>query len=128
MDATDIGKKGRIHDRSRPAFRINVHLTGTSDIRAGEVVNIGSGGMFLALRFPLPAMGTEIQFKISLNDVNNLPLDLEGRAKVRWIRTESKDNLPTGCGVEFTFLTDDSSENLKKLLLIIKPDTFIPNR
>jgi len=116
----------RYTERPELQFKIDVELSGASDISQGDVVNIGRGGMFLAIRYPLPPVGESIRFKIRVNDVEKKIGVLEGIGKVRWIRSKAAEGLPVGCGVEFVSLTDSSTESLSNLLLFLDTKGFIP--
>lgn len=108
-------------------FKVDVQLEGLGDISDGSVVNIGRGGMFLAIRYPLPPVGKTIRFKIRWSYEKPDEL-IEGEGIVRWIRLEPKDSFPTGCGVEFTYLTDTSIDHLSQFLNETKTRRFIPKR
>ncbi len=114
----------RVFDRYDVKFKIDVELERPGDLRQGEVVNLGHGGMFLNIKYPIPPVGETLRFKIRFSEKKEWAL--EGTAVVRWVRLEEKDGLPVGCGVEFSNLTEMSIENLSLVLNVLRTTEFIP--
>jgi len=117
----------------RQDFRLELELpVGIKFLKDGisidaRVLNIGRGGMFVALsnQFPTELESVEFRMDIPLNPI----FSVTGQGIVRWIRRqESAEGHPLGCGIEFSCL---ESESMKKFLEIIKgvrTKSFIPKR
>jgi hypothetical protein len=122
-----IGKEElwkRKNERFDVNLKLNVELGEINEVREGEVVNIGNGGMFLSIRFPLPTVGERISFKIYFHEKETMLI--EGIGIVRWVRTRSEGRLAPGCGVEFVNLTENSISSLNRLLEVSRTKGFIP--
>ncbi len=117
------------HPRYVIPFKVDIQLEGLQNVRHGEVVNIGTGGMFLAILYPLPKVGALIEFSIKFS-APNAPASvgpLTGSAIVRWVReNNSTSGMPVGCGVEFQYLTDESQKTLARVIDHLKTKEFIP--
>lgn len=90
----------------------------------GNVLNIGRGGMFVAIEKKFPLVGSIMQFQVTFQDPALSPL--EGLGIVRWVRPKNQGNLRAGFGLEFQTLDARSSETLTKFLDSMKTTSFIP--
>jgi CheY-like chemotaxis protein len=90
----------------------------------GQVLNIGRGGVFVRMEGPFPNVGSTASFSIKFDrgDVH----ELQGSGIVRWVRTESADDMPAGCGIEFTSLSDSSRQEIIEYLKWSRTKSFIP--
>lgn len=87
----------------------------------GFSTNLGEGGLFVATVQTLPR-GTPVDLHFSLPD--GCKVDLKG--VVRWVR-ESNDQTPDifpGVGVQFTDLTPEATEAIKKFVAAREPMFF----
>jgi CheY-like chemotaxis protein len=111
----------------RRAGRIEVNLPVTLKI-AGRTVqssslNIGRGGIFVALEKDLPSLQEEVEFEFG--PLPGSDTKLIGRGIVRWVRDPGGKN-PAGCGIEFLQLKPGSSGHVVEFLNAIKTKAFIP--
>ena len=90
-----------------------------------KIVNIGRGGMFLALNEQMPELGDQLSFKITM-PTDSIPRIMEGMGIVRWRRTSAKD-APRGVGIEFMELSEESLKGLLAILNQHKIQAFIPS-
>ncbi len=89
-----------------------------------HLLNIGKGGFFMGMDLEsLPAVDTKVEFHIRFNQGLT---EIKGRGIVRWIRKESENNLPVGCGVEFEELDENSSAQVIALINSIRTGKYIP--
>lgn len=89
-----------------------------------RVINIGRGGMFVAIDTAPPANETRVSFCLSSPSTPNKIF--EGIGICRWIRTGTDSGLPRGMGIEFQNLTEESLQTLLEILQTLKPKAFIP--
>lgn len=87
-----------------------------------RVINIGRGGMFVAIENP-PNINTRVSFSIALSFDKKT---FEGTAICRWKRDSLDSTLANGMGVEFQDLTEDSLQILLQTLKQLNPVGFIP--
>ena len=97
----------RRYQRYHLAAKIRFQVSGIPDQVELAAVNIGIGGMFLALpNQPLPALGERLPFEISGWDQHYNTIS--GTAVVRWARPDAQGGGPRGIGVEFLELATDA--------------------
>lgn len=109
----------------RVVTELNVNLKcGLQENLAASLVNIGRGGMFIAWTGPFPKVGEEVEFRLTFT--GGSIAKLEGTGCVRWIRPTSADQKPSGCGVEFQYLTDESRSAVIQLINSAKTAAYIP--
>jgi hypothetical protein len=113
-------------DQNLTPFRIDIQLEGLQNVRSGEVVNIGTGGMFLSIHYPIPKVGRMVEFSIRFESTQSGIESLIGSAVVRFVREKAENGLPVGCGVEFKQLTPESTDTLARMLEVLKIKEFIP--
>jgi CheY-like chemotaxis protein len=92
--------------------------------KQGAVLNIGRGGMFVALHNNFPHINAQVVFKIQFENGN--PLALIGEGLVRWVRTQTSEGLASGCGIEFTFLDSKTRRFVFDLIDKTNMKAFIP--
>ncbi len=114
----------RKFDRVESSFVVNLRCPSIGTAMQGNMLNLGRGGMFVALKEPLPPTETKVFFEISLQD-RNIPA-IEGSGTVRWARIHSSVHFPTGCGIEFEHLEDHSRAHVIELINDLKTYKFIP--
>lgn len=126
IDRALMPKAARWDNPSDQAFtHLNVQLAFSNILQAveGRVLNLGNGGMFVELKgIPDVAIGSEVQFSIQLSSVP----DFVGRGVVRWMRRESLDNLPRGCGIEFLHVNESMRGEVVGLVDRLQTKSFIP--
>jgi CheY-like chemotaxis protein len=88
-----------------------------------HVLNLGRGGMFVALGNQLPKVHDQVEFKIAFE--KDSPSVVHGRGIVRWVRNVAT-NQPSGCGIEFTSLDANCRAQLIQILNNAKTKSFIP--
>lgn len=91
-----------------------------------RTLNIGRGGMFIELQEMFPKTGEEVGFNVKVSSPH--PLDLVGTGIVRWVRKQKDDDLPAGCGIEFTTLDAKSDAQLDRLLRSATFKSYIPRK
>lgn len=98
----------------RKAERYPSHLEGKLSFFQGSysawVLNLSLGGMFLQSPGYQPKVNEEFTFQVSGK------IEIEGKAIVRWVRSEDESSLMRGFGVEFQNLKSDSQEALNRFV------------
>jgi len=80
----------------------------------GRCIDVSSGGMFLDCQ-PTARKGERLLLKFSLPDVQQTPVEINGR--IAWTNSEEeiiKDNYPLGYGVEFVDISDALGTALRR--------------
>jgi CheY-like chemotaxis protein len=90
----------------------------------GKVLNIGRGGFFVSVENPAVSMGSKIDFHIKFQQ-GTLKI-IKGTGIVRWVRAEPVEGQPSGYGVEFDSLDDQSRKQVIELINTMKTRSFIP--
>jgi len=109
------GKTGRKHKRFPISFHVEIQTSSDSAPRAGRVLNISHGGVFVALSDFSPSVGDTIHFSIEV-PLAAERVRLQGSGIIRWIQAQRDHELPSGFGIEFLPLEPDSAEILNQLL------------
>lgn len=112
-------------DRTDAAHRVEVKLDCVPGTQKLNLVNIGRGGMFVALESDFPAVGATVHLKILFLDAGELKV-IEGSGTTRWIRALANDHGPAGAGIEFTELTAESVPKVVLLINALKTRSYIP--
>lgn len=73
-----------------------------------KMINLGRGGMFFPVSVDQPPVESLVSFNISFDDTSSK--SLEGQGIIRWTRSKEAENLPAGCGIEFTYLDTHSRD------------------
>jgi CheY-like chemotaxis protein/Tfp pilus assembly protein PilZ len=73
-----------------------------------HALSLGHGGMFIAKTESLPSVGAVIDFEIMFDEAP--PKKIQGKGIVRWTRPSDKTNGPSGLGIEFLFLIDETRD------------------
>jgi CheY-like chemotaxis protein len=115
--------KQRCIGRIQAQFDIRIKYPELKMECTGVILNIGRGGMFVALDSGLPSINTHGSFEIQLANQT-----LVGEGVVRWVRTTCSAELKSGCGIEFTFISDDVRPILLGLINSLKTHAFIPKK
>lgn len=109
MDRSD-----RMHSRRRMRrAKVQYSVEGDELNSSGYVTNISLGGMFVSSVAKLPAATQNIQFRIFYD--SETPVEINGRAIVRWLRPKSEYGRPPGFGVEFVDLEPHCVESIRTL-------------
>jgi CheY-like chemotaxis protein len=85
--------------------------------------NLGRGGAFIA-DDKYPKIDEFMVFEIEFKDGGFSPL--KGQGTVRWVRKTGDGLLPTGYGIEFQSLDDNSRKQIAQFIELKKPIAFIP--
>lgn len=112
------------NQRVKAEFNIELHFPDVDVAIKGKVLNIGYGGFFVALNESFPTVGGGIDFSIQFG--NGRLSDITGNGIVRWVRTMASSGLPSGCGIEFEFLSDHCRSQIIGLVNELKTKSFIP--
>lgn len=105
-------------------FKIKLQFPELRLETSGSVLNIGRGGMFVALsKETIPSVNSSVAFEIELRGHS-----LIGNGLVRWVRTESEQNTPSGCGIEFQFLNENIRRDIIEWVNALKTQSFIPKK
>lgn len=105
---------------------IQLKLPNVDSLVQTTTVNFGRGGLFVSITPDLiPAVGAEVKLSMKFDAANP---DLEGTGIVRWRRTTPGQDLPTGFGLEFTYLNDAYRDRLIEFIAKLKTPSFIPKK
>ncbi len=88
-----------------------------------KLMNIGRGGIFLAVQDKLPPVGSTVYFKIGFQTDGT---SIEGRALCRWTRKTAQENFPVGAGFEFLDLSSDCTNRIMQFIQESKTKSYIP--
>lgn len=124
MLTKDEAWAARKNDRFDVDFEANLNFPELQLAIGGRVLNIGRGGIFVALTEGFPKVGAKAQFKIQFKSGN---VDLiEGMGTVRWVRTRGTETDPAGCGIEFEMLNDTCRREVIELINNLQTKALIP--
>jgi CheY-like chemotaxis protein len=99
-------------------------MTGET-IPDSKILNLGRGGFFLHLGGNLPAVGEIVEFSFDADTQDSFHIN--GKGVVRWVRAKDKQHgLPTGCGIEFVELDDETRKKFIALVNSVKTKALIP--
>jgi CheY-like chemotaxis protein len=111
-------------ERIETTFDIKLSFPGLSSAINGKVLNLGRGGMFIALAGQIPAVSAKAKFHIEFEEGS--PRKIEGYGIVRWVRGQSLEQSSRGCGIEFEYLSDETRDQVIDAIKLAKPKAFIP--
>ena len=100
----------------RMILHAQVNMKSESNFFMGFTENISEGGIFVSTLSP-PALGDEVELAVGVEGSEAIPI----KGVVRWHRT-GEDGNPTGCGVQFENLDDDSRRTLEMLLVTLEKE------
>ena len=110
----------RLAAERRTAMRMVLHaqvnMKSESNFFMGFTENISEGGIFVSTLSP-PNVGDEVELAVGVEGSEPIPI----KGVVRWHRTDEEGN-PTGCGVQFEALDDDSRRTLEMLLVTLEKE------
>lgn len=110
-------------ERATAQAAIELSLPGIRQAVLGHLVNLGRGGMFVALDHGLPIPDSAVSFKLLFDGEEAL----EGRGLVRWCRSRAQGpERPAGCGIEFEFLSPPGVEKVLEWAKECEMKAFIP--
>ena len=89
-----------------------------------RLVNIGRGGAYIRADGEIPALGSQVFFKIDFD--SNPDVSLSGVGVVRWVREVPNAEFPAGFGIEFLFLDEPCRSHFKAILDSLGTPQFIP--
>jgi CheY-like chemotaxis protein len=105
-------------------LQIQISLPDMDQCQKGHLLNIGQGGMFVALAKDPPPPHALLGFHLSLGDAG---APLQGMGTVRWRRAQADPGgYPAGCGIEFDFLDEASRKTIAAFVAAQKTKAFIP--
>jgi Tfp pilus assembly protein PilZ len=105
-------------------FQIKITFADLGMAIETRALNLGRGGMFVALKDIFPAVSEKATFTIQFN--HGSPLGVSGRGEVKWVRTHSTSLYPSGCGIEFTYLNDDTRTEVVNYIQNARMRSYIP--
>ena len=124
VSAKDEVWGGRKSERVEANFEIELKFPELNLAISGKVLNIGRGGIFVALDSELPEVESKTEFQIQFE--RGALHSIEGSGIVRWIRAQVADSRPKGCGIEFDYLSDECRTQVIELINDLKTKSFIP--
>lgn len=116
----------RASERIDVDFKIELHFPALNHAIQGRVLNIGRGGIFVALSEHYPKVDVKTTFHIRFE--HGTPQEISGSGIVRWIRAQHSSDRPAGCGIEFESFNDHCREQLIELINQSKTKAFIPSK
>ena len=111
-------------ERLDTEVEVEVELGNYMEGVSTRTLNIGRGGMFLAMRQAFPKIGEIVEFCIQTED-HDLP-PVRGKAICRWVREQDLPEMPSGVGLEFVDLSPEAVKTIGDLLDRLKSTAFIP--
>ena len=119
---TPSEKWTRLSPRVDVSWTLDLKCDGFANGLNSHTINIGRGGMFVAIPAPHPLPLAEISFTFGAPQGKTIA----GTGIVRWSRTEPKDGLPVGVGVEFVVIEPEHKKEFDELLSQLETRAFIP--
>lgn len=111
-----------LQDRSqRWLKKIERGVNALVEVKNGNLLSLGQGGMFLSLKDKFSSVGDLVSFSIELGEHK-----IEGSGYIRWIRNSSPNETP-GMGIEFSALSPASLEVVNTYLKMHQPKAYIPS-
>jgi uncharacterized protein (TIGR02266 family) len=98
-------------------LELEIALHGQAQFWVGTTKDIAEGGVFIASR-ELRPIGAELELTINLPEPFK-PVVAVG--SVRWIRDTSQEDAPLGMGVQFTTVSDESLQTIRRFLARTPP-------
>lgn len=115
---------------SAPPERIKRHLERTCEsleaaARDG-ILSLGKGGFFLGRPMPheRTSVGNLVSFHITFEQGEVLLV--EGTGVLRWVRPQDRDDLQSGCGIEFCSLTPNARDAVLRLVERLPSPSYLP--
>jgi CheY-like chemotaxis protein len=105
-------------------FEIELEFPEWEMAMKGQMVNLGRGGIFVALKEKLPPAQALANFKISFQGPGSW--SIEGKGVVRWVRETPYQGMPRGCGIEFTQLSVEAKAKIMNYCASVRARAFIP--
>ena len=115
----------RKFERLPTDFSVKLTIENINDTIKGNAVNLGLGGMYIALAPPLPEVESRVSFTLEMNTPQGVK-NLEGVGICRWARKFDDAHLPSGIGVEFSSITQDTFNVIEEFIQSHKPTSHIP--
>jgi len=105
LQKAPIDRWSRKSERVKIDESVNLSFKDLPSSIEGRSLDIGQGGMFVALESKFPKIGSSLAFSIDFED-SKLLKKIEGVGVVRWVRHNQEGALPPGIGIEFLELED----------------------
>ena len=115
------------HRDQRIPCEIEVHLSFQSweASYSQRAINISRGGMFVRQESPVAKTGQKVAFEIQFQDATSV--NINGEGFIRWVRTHSEKGLPTGLGIEFSWLENTSRKALIEWIQKHQFKSYVPH-
>jgi CheY-like chemotaxis protein/Tfp pilus assembly protein PilZ len=114
----------RKDERIEVAFEIELRIEDLGKAIRARVLNLGRGGIYVGMNDPFPAIDSRLSFRISV--AQSPPPSIDGEGVVRWVRPLPAPELPAGCGIEFTRLSDECRRQVIELIEAGRTKSYIP--
>lgn len=105
---------------------VEIEIPGINEGIEAQVINIGTGGMFIAIQNRVPTLGSLVAFKIHLKISSQD--SIEGCGMVRWVRPKDQESLRRGFGIEFQGLDEKNAKKIFDIIELVQPKPFIPKQ
>lgn len=116
----------------RKDFRVDVEMPvgirfqKSNFITQSKILNLGRGGMFVALEDRFPEVSEVAEFNVE--ETPFTMLGFYGAGIVRWVRERASAAFLAGCGIEFRSLAQTNALEIINLIEKRKPKSFIPRK
>lgn len=105
-------------------LKVNLQFSQYADAVATQALHIGQGGMFVKMENPQAFLSQNVEFNIQFQS-GELE-GLSGQAQIRWVRSTSKNDFPSGIGVEFSYIDPKYQKSMFAFLDQLQEKAFIP--
>jgi len=110
--------------RTEAKLDVHVKLSSVDTLGVTQLLNLGRGGLFVAMEGYLPEVDDKIHFRIDFT--HDRGIRIEGIGRVRWVRREGDGQAPAGCGIEFLELSKACRNSLLEVINALKTRPYIP--
>ncbi|HLE00512.1 MAG TPA: PilZ domain-containing protein [Bdellovibrionota bacterium] len=114
------GRNARRAARYSTDIPTELRLTKTARKVEGRIFNISRTGAFVHLATEVPEQGEIVNFAFRFE--KGPTIQIRGKAVVRWTRSDSGQDLPTGCGIEFQDLPETAQAEMARVLEVLNAD------
>ncbi|MGE3973537.1 MAG: response regulator [Bdellovibrionales bacterium] len=123
LSEKDAQWKARQTERPDSSFTVELGVYPSDTLSQGQVLNIGRGGLFVAVPNPELMAGCTVKFSLQYDKES---MRLQGTGVIKWVRRQAINNLPAGYGIQFDTLDDESRKRTIEVINSLKTKSFIP--
>lgn len=105
-------------------LKVDLQFSQYAEAVSTQALHIGQGGMFIKMENPQAFLSQNVEFNIQFQS-GELE-GLSGQAQIRWVRSTSKNSLPSGFGVEFSYIEPKHQKSMFAFLDQLQEKAFIP--